>query len=169
MWPGSGKIQHFAYSIKIEILLYLNYKCATYKHLQLYRQWATAFCNAAIAIGNIEGGKLACAHTQNRTFSKCWVFADPVTYWVGTMHWLIHCAMCGYTPCAIDFSWYGTLPCPFTFEDAKLLIASTSAVEWCKSLAHTCTCIRTSFLSILYLKATNFKWTNICGFLLLWI
>ena len=57
---------------------------------------------------------------------------------------LIHCAMRRYRPCAIDFSrgfWYGTLPCPFTFEDAKLLAASTSAVEWYKSCAHT------SFLS----------------------
>ena len=28
------------------------------------------FCNAAITIANFEGGKLACAHTQNRTFFK---------------------------------------------------------------------------------------------------
>ena len=35
-------------------------------------------CNAAIYIANIEGGKLACVHTQNS--SKCWIFADLVTY-----------------------------------------------------------------------------------------
>ena len=45
---------------------------------------------------------------------------------------LIHCAICGCTPCAIDFSrgfWYGTLSCSITFKGAKLLSASTSAVE----------------------------------------
>ena len=51
-----------------------------------------------------------------------------------------------YMPSAIDFSqgfWYSTLPCPITFKSAKLslLAASTSAVEWYKSHAHT------SFLS----------------------
>ena len=43
------------------------------------------------------------------------------------------------TPCAIDYSrgfWYSTLPCPFTFEGAKLLAASISATQWCKSHAH---------------------------------
>ena len=47
-------------------------------------------------------------------------------------------------PCAIDFSrgfCYSTLPCPFTFEGAKLLATLTSAVEWYKSHTHT------SFLS----------------------
>ena len=42
------------------------------------------------------------------------------SHWIGT----VHCTICGYTPCTIDFSWgfwYGTLPCPFTFEGAKLL------------------------------------------------
>ena len=44
---GSGKIQHFAYSIKIGILLYLasimseqQNKCANYEHLQFYHQWS---------------------------------------------------------------------------------------------------------------------------------
>ena len=53
---------------------------------------------------------------------------------------LIHCAIRGYTQCTIDFSrgfWYGTLPCPLTFEGAELLAASTSAVECYKSHAHT--------------------------------
>ena len=42
-------------------------------------------------------------------------------------------------PYAIDFNrgfWYGTLPCTFMFEGAKLLAASMSTVEWCKSCAH---------------------------------
>ena len=42
--------------------------------------------------------------------------------------------------CTIDFCrgfWYSTLPCPFTFEGAKLLATSTSAVAWYKSRAHT--------------------------------
>ena len=43
--------------------------------------------------------------------------------------------------CAIDFSqgfWYGTLPCrlTYTLEGAKLVTASTRAVEWYKSRAH---------------------------------
>ena len=68
------------------------------------------------------------------------------SHWVSTSHFTI----CGYTPCAIDFSWgfwYSTLPCPFTFstlpcpftfstlpcppftfEVAKLLATSMSAV-----------------------------------------
>ena len=53
-------------------------------------------------------------------------------------------AVCGYTACTIDYSrgfWYGTLPCHIMFENTKLLAASTSAVEWYKSRAHT------SFLS----------------------
>ena len=57
---------------------------------------------------------------------------------------LIHCAIHGYAPCAIDFSrgfWYSTSPCPFMFVGTTLLTASTSAVEWCKPCAHT------SFLS----------------------
>ena len=56
--------------------------------------------------------------------------------WVGTA--LIHIHGC--TACAVDFSrgfWYGTLPCPMTFKGAKLLTASTSAVEWYMSRAHT--------------------------------
>ena len=40
---------------------------------------ATALCNTAITI---EGGKLACAHTQNRTL--CNVFTDTVTYYTCT-------------------------------------------------------------------------------------
>ena len=49
---------------------------------------------------------------------------------------LIHCAICGYMTHAIDSSrgfWYSTLP---TFEIAKLLTASTSAIEWYKSCDH---------------------------------
>ena len=41
-----------------------------YKHLQFYHQWATALCNTAISIANIDSHKLACAHTQNRTLFK---------------------------------------------------------------------------------------------------
>ena len=62
----------------------------------------------------------------------------------------MHCAniLCNtwvynYMPCVIDFNrnfWYGN-SCPFTFKGAKLITASTSAVEWYKSCAHT------SFLS----------------------
>ena len=53
---------------------------------------------------------------------------------------LIHCAIGGgCTPCAIDYSWgfrYGTLPCPITFEDTKLLAILISAAQWCKSHVH---------------------------------
>ena len=67
MWQDLGK----STLVKIEIFREcLNYKCAKYEHLQLYCQWATTFCNAAITIANIKGGKLARAHTQNRTFFK---------------------------------------------------------------------------------------------------
>ena len=45
-------------------------------------------------------------------------------HWVGTSHRLVLCVgIYTYTPCTTDFSWvfwYGTLPCPFTFEGAKL-------------------------------------------------
>ena len=60
--------------------------------------------------------------------------------WVGT----VLCAICGYTcmSFAIDFAEVSnTVPCHVllcTFEGAKLLTASMSAVEWCKSHAHTC-------------------------------
>ena len=50
--------------------VWIIYKFAKYQHLQFYHQWATALCNAAITIANIEGSKLACAHTQNITFFK---------------------------------------------------------------------------------------------------
>ena len=56
-------------------------------------------------------------------------------------HVELHCAILRYTPCALDFSWglwyFAILPYPFTFECAKLLTASTSAVEWYKSRAQT--------------------------------
>ena len=58
-----------------------------------------------------------------------------------------HCTIRGYMLCAIDFSWgfwYDTLPCPFTFEAAKLLGTPTSVVKWYKSHAHN------SFLSQLF-------------------
>ena len=51
----AGKIQHFAHSIKIEILLWLfsiyniwvTIKFAKHEHLQLYHQWATVLWNTA--------------------------------------------------------------------------------------------------------------------------
>ena len=49
---------------------------------------------------------------------------------------LIYCTIHRYTPYAIDFSLQVhtcTLPYPFMFQGAKLLAASTSAVEWYKS------------------------------------
>ena len=53
---------------------------------------------------------------------------------------LIHCAIRGCTACTIDRLslrfWYGILPCPITFEGAKLLATSTSTLEWHKSHAH---------------------------------
>ena len=59
---------------------------------------------------------------------------------------------------AIDFCWgfwYGALPSPFTFEGAKLLTASKSAVEWYKSCAHT-------YVSRSYLK--SFKFWYVCTY-----
>ena len=79
MWPDLGKsnILHilsnlrFCYNYLASIIIiWITSVLYKYKHLQFYHQWATAFCNAAITIANIEGGKLACAHTQNRTFFK---------------------------------------------------------------------------------------------------
>ena len=61
---------------------------------------------------------------------------------------------------SIDFSWgfwYDTLPCPiYTFESAKLLATSTSAVEWYKSRGHI------SFLSkvIQIFICVNSTWTR---------
>ena len=53
---------------------------------------------------------------------------------------LINCAIRGCTPYTIDFSrgfWYMVpLPRHIMFEDAKLLAALMSAVQWCKSHAH---------------------------------
>ena len=90
-----------------------------------------------------------------------YVLKKPILHsrWVGTAHCTIH----ECTACAIDFSrgfWYGTLPCPITFESAKLLAASTRAVEWYKSHAHT------SFLSevIQIFICANWTWLRyICG------
>ena len=78
MWPDLGKpnilyipsklrlSNNFAiFSIYVLIVSELQVK---YEHLQFYHQWATALCNAAIYVANIEDSKLACAHTQNRTF-----------------------------------------------------------------------------------------------------
>ena len=54
------------------------------------------------------------------------------------IHVYIHCTIRGYHY-TIDFNrgfWYGNLPRPFTFEGAKLLVTSMTAVEWYKSSAH---------------------------------
>ena len=69
MWPDLGKsnILHIPSKLRFCSIYNVNYKFAKYEHLQFYCQWATALCNAAITIANIEGGKLACAHTQNGT------------------------------------------------------------------------------------------------------
>ena len=76
----------------------------------------------------------------------------PRSCWINTAH----CAntIRRYTACTIDFSrgfWYGTLPCLCTFKGAKLLTASMSAVEWCKSRAHI------SFLSEV-IQIANSTW-----------
>ena len=97
----SGKIQHFADSNKIEILL-LDFvvfsiynvwlhKFAKYEHLELYCQWATALCNAAINIANIEGNKIVCVHTctHNKNLFKMLDFEDPVTNIPKTTSWII--------------------------------------------------------------------------------
>ena len=64
MWrTASGK--YFAYSQNFAIIYLVSLmselqvcKC---EHLQFNHQWATALCNTAITIANIEGGKIVCA------------------------------------------------------------------------------------------------------------
>ena len=68
----SGKTQNIAYSIKIEILLYLasimSKLHVCYISMNIYNstisELRTALCNAAISIASIEGDKLACAYSK---------------------------------------------------------------------------------------------------------
>ena len=127
---------------------------------QIFRQLKTS---------SIKTEKCGGDECTNRGIYTCiYIPVLKFTGWLYSVHVqlapcsaLIHvrCAIHGCTWCAIDFSWgfwYGTMPCPITFEDAKLLTASTSAIEWYKSRAHT------SFLSevIQILICTNSTWTR---------
>ena len=104
--------------------------------------------------------------------SKCSfvkLFSILRSRWVGTAH----CAIHGYTPYTIDFShgfWYCSLPCPFMLEDAKLLAASTSALEWCKSCAHTSFLPEVIYTVHVY-TCTNSTWRGIVShlFTIFWI
>ena len=102
----------------------------------------------------------------NVLFSGSYVYSIHVELppRIGLMHCssVCGCMVRGYMVCAVDFSrgfWYGTLPCPIIFKGAKLLAASTNAVEWYKSHIHasfesevlTCTC--TLYVCQLYVNS----------------
>ena len=60
------------------------------------------FCNTAINIANIKGGKLAYVHVLAiEHYSKCWIFKDPIKLLQCAKTVAIHLAKSGECDCRL--------------------------------------------------------------------